>query len=53
MIDLAEAFLKDDELLESLEEVIKTKTEPIQYTIEDSISLVKEAQERAKLYTSN
>jgi uncharacterized protein YjgD (DUF1641 family) len=53
MIDLAEAFLKDDELLESLEEAIKAKTDPIQDTIEDGISLVKEAQQRAELDTSN
>jgi uncharacterized protein YjgD (DUF1641 family) len=53
MIDLAEAFLKDDELMESLEEAIRAKTDPIQDTIEDSISLVKEAQKRADLDTSN
>ncbi|QSO45475.1 hypothetical protein [Alicyclobacillus mengziensis] len=53
MIDLAEAFLQDDELLESLEAAIKAKTDPIQDTIEDGISLLKEAQERAELDTSN
>jgi len=47
MIDLAEAFLKNDELLESLEEALKAET------VEDGISLVKEAQQRAELDTSN
>ena len=53
MIDLVEEFLKDDELLESLEAAIKAKTDPIQDTIEDGISVLKEAQERAELDTSN
>jgi uncharacterized protein YjgD (DUF1641 family) len=47
MIDLAEAFLKNDELLESLEEALKAKT------VEDGISLVKEAQQRSEVDTSN
>lgn len=53
MIDLAEEVLKDDELLESLETAIKAKTDPIQDTIEDGISMLKEAQQRAELDSSN
>jgi len=53
LIDLLEALLKDDELLESLEEAIKARTDPIQDTIEEGVSLVKEAQQRAEIDTSN
>ncbi len=53
MYDLAEALLKDTEMLEIFGEAMKGTTEPIQDTIEDGVSLVHEAQERAEADTSN
>ncbi len=53
MYDLAEALLKDTEMLEIFGEATKGTTEPIQDTIEDGVSLVHEAQERAEADTSN
>jgi uncharacterized protein YjgD (DUF1641 family) len=53
MYDLTEALLKDTEMLEIFGEAMKGTTEPIQDTIEDGVSLVHEAQERAEADTSN
>jgi uncharacterized protein YjgD (DUF1641 family) len=53
LCDLAERVMEDTEMLGSLEEAIREKTEPIQEKIEDGISLVEEARERAEEDTSN
>ncbi|CAM3898991.1 DUF1641 domain-containing protein [Alicyclobacillus pomorum] len=53
MYDLTEALLKDTEMLEIFGEAMNGTTEPIQDTIEDGVSLLHEAQERAEADTSN
>ena len=53
MYDLAEELLKDTEMLEIFGEAMNGTTEPIQDTIEDGVSLLHEAQERAEADTSN
>ena len=53
MYDLAEELLKDTEMLEIFGETMNGTTEPIQDTIEDGVSLLHEAQERAEADTSN
>lgn len=53
MYDLAEESMKDGGMLESLEHATRDKAEPIQDKIEDGMSLVEEARERAEEDGSN
>lgn len=53
MYDFTEELLKDKEMLGRIEGAIREKAEPIQQKVENGISLIQEARERAKLDTSS
>lgn len=53
MYDFTEELLKDREMLGRIEGAIREKAEPIQQKVENGISLIQEARERAKLDTSS